>query len=121
MAAPPMPCTARAMFRNVASGARPAASEASAKIPIPAANTARRPSRSAREPAVRTSAASDSVYASITHCTSVKEAPRSLWIEGSAVLTTVMSSRSMNVPTLTASRVHHFLAIPILLGSVLNS
>ena len=61
MAAPPMPCTAREMFRNVASGARPAASEATEKIPRPTANTARRPNRSASEPAVSTIAASDSV------------------------------------------------------------
>ena len=86
----------------------------------PTANTARRPSRSASEPAVSTIAASDSVYASMTHCTSVKDAERSFWIEGSAVFTTVMSSRSMNVPTLTVSRVHHFLVIQILRHWVLN-
>ena len=51
------------------------------------------------------------MYASITHCTSVKLAERSFSIEGSAVFTTVMSSSNMKVPTLTASRVHHFLAI----------
>ena len=99
------------MFRNVASGASPAASEAAEKIPSPIANTARRPRRSASDPAVSTIAASDSVYASITHCTSVKLADRSFSIDGSAVFTTVMSSSSMNVPTLTASKVHHFLDI----------
>jgi hypothetical protein len=41
----------------------------------------------------------------------VKPADRSFWIDGSAVFTTVMSSRSMNVPTLTVSKVHHFLGI----------
>ena len=61
IAAPPMPWMARAMLRNVASGARPAASEAPEKMASPTANTARRPSRSAREPAVNTTAASDSV------------------------------------------------------------
>src|SRR6202042_1755226 len=110
MAAPPIPCTARAMFRNVASGASPAASDAAANSPSPAANTARRPMRSATEPAVSTIAASESVYASITHWRSVKLAERSFWIEGSAVLTTVMSKRSMKVATLTAIRVHHFVA-----------
>ena len=65
--APPTPCTARAMFRKVGSVASPASSEATEKIAEPAANTRRRPSRSASEPAVSTSAASGSVYASITH------------------------------------------------------
>jgi hypothetical protein len=61
IAAPPIPWIARDTFRNVASGASPAASEASEKMPRPTANTARRPSRSASEPAVSTIAASDSV------------------------------------------------------------
>jgi len=37
----------------------------------------------------------------------VKLPPRSCWIAGSAVLTTVMSSRSMKVATQTAPSVHH--------------
>ena len=102
-----MPCTALATFRKVGSGASPAASEATVKIPTPTAKTRRRPSLSASEPAVSTSAASASVYPSITHCSSVKLAPRSSSIAGSAVFTTVMSSRSMKVATLTASNVHH--------------
>jgi hypothetical protein len=44
----------------------------------------------------------------------VKLADKSFSIEGSAVFTTVMSSRSMKVATLTAIRVHHFLAITVL-------
>ena len=106
-----MPWIAREMFRKVASGASPAANEAAEKMPSPIANTALRPRRSASDPAVRTTAASDSVYASITHWTSVKLADRSFSIEGSAVFTTVMSSSNMKVPTLTASKVHHFLDI----------
>ena len=77
------------------------------KIASPAANTLRRPSRSASEPAVSTSAASVSAYASTTHWRSVKLAPRSSRIDGSATLTTVMSSSSMKVATETAIRVHH--------------
>ena len=41
----------------------------------------------------------------------MKLAFRSSWMEGSAVFTTVMSSRSMNVATLTAINVHHFRSI----------
>ena len=106
-----MPWIARETFKNVASGAIPAASEAAEKIPSPIRNTARRPSRSANDPAVKTTAASASVYASITHWTSVKLADRSFSIDGRAVFTTVMSSSNMKVPTLTASKVHHFLDI----------
>ena len=47
------------MFRKVGSGASPHKSEAAEKIASPIANTLRRPSRSASEPAVSTSAASD--------------------------------------------------------------
>jgi hypothetical protein len=56
---------------------------------------------------VSTRAARESVYASMTHWSSVKLAPRSSSIAGSAVFTTVMSSRSMNVATLTTISVHH--------------
>jgi hypothetical protein len=73
-------------------------------------NTRLRPSRSASEPAVRTTAASVRVYASTTHWRSVKLAPRSSSIAGSAVFTTVMSSRSMKVATETTPRVHHLIA-----------
>src|SRR4051812_4537758 len=47
----------------------------------------------------------------MTHCRSVKVPPRSSRIDGSATLTTVMSSNSMNVATETATRVHHFRAM----------
>ena len=39
-------------------------------------------------------------------------------MDGSATFTTVMSSRSMNVATLTAMRVHHFLAMKFLRSCV---
>jgi len=44
----------------------------------------------------------------MTHCRSVKLAPRPRSSLGRAVLTTVMSSSSMNVAMTTAARVHHF-------------
>jgi hypothetical protein len=61
MTAPPMPCTARARLSQVGSGASAATPDATVKIPRPHANTRRRPSRSASEPATRTKAASVSV------------------------------------------------------------
>ncbi len=62
----------------------------------------------------------------MTHCRSEKLPPRSCWIFGSAVFTTVMSSKSMKVATQTAPSVHHFLlvwtpAIRDLLRVVYNS
>jgi hypothetical protein len=118
MIAPPTPCTARIRFRKVGSPASPQSSEATVKMPRPAAKTRLRPSRSARTPAVSTSAASEIAYASTTHWRSVKLAPRSSRIDGSAVFTTVMSSKSMNVATLTAINVHHFRSIPTILPAV---
>ena len=59
MIAPPIPWMARETFRNVGSWASPHMSEAAEKIASPTANTLRRPSRSASDPAVSTSAASD--------------------------------------------------------------
>ena len=59
--APPTPWNARARLRKVGSVARPASSEPSVKMPRPAVNTRRRPSRSASTPAVSTSAARGSV------------------------------------------------------------
>src|SRR5215211_4822394 len=109
--APPTPWSTRARLRRVGSGASAQSSEAREKIASPAANSLRRPSRSASEPAVSTSAASVSAYASTTHWRSVKLPPRSRRIDGSATLTTVMSRRSMNVATEAATRVHHLRAI----------
>jgi hypothetical protein len=78
---------------------------------MPAAKTILRPNRSATEPAVSSSAAKLSAYASITHCRSDNEACNCRWISGSATLTIVISSNSMNTPSTTATRVHHFVCI----------
>src|SRR5215211_6381063 len=106
--APPTPWSARARLRNVGSGANAQSREETEKIASPAPNSLRRPSRSASEPAVSTSAASVSAYASTTHWRSPKLAPRSPRIDGSATFTTVISSSSMNVATEAAINVHHF-------------
>src|SRR5262245_46217407 len=100
-------------MRKVASVARAQSSEAAEKTARPATKTLRRPRRSASEPAVSTSAARVSAYASTTHWRSVKLAPRSSRIEGSATLTTVISSRSMKVAAETATSVHHLRAIGV--------
>ncbi len=48
--AAPIPCTARIAIRNVSVVASAAAREAAVKVPSPAMNTRRRPSRSAARP-----------------------------------------------------------------------
>src|SRR5262249_30781930 len=105
------PWNARERLRKVGSGESPQSRDAAEKIASPKAKSRRRPNRSASDPAVSTSAASVSAYASTTHCRSLKLAPRSSRIEGSATFTTVMSSRSITVATETANKVHHFRAI----------
>jgi hypothetical protein len=47
----------------------------------------------------------------MTHCSSLKLAPRSRWITGSATLTTVMSSNSMKIAMQTTVSVHHLRCI----------
>ena len=69
------------------------------------------PDQVAIDPAVSRNAASVSAYASMTHCRSASEAWNACWMYGSATLTIVMSSNSMNTPVQTASRVHHLRAI----------
>ena len=117
MIAPPTPWAARARLRNVEPEARPQSSEPSVKTTIPIENSSRRPKRSASEPAVSSSAASDSAYASITHCRSASEASNACSMSGRATFTIVTSSSSMNVPAATATRVHHLRSMPSTLSS----
>jgi hypothetical protein len=60
MSAPPTPWPARASERKVGSPASPHSSEPAVKTTMPIANSSRRPKRSASEPAVSSSAASES-------------------------------------------------------------
>ena len=67
----------------------------------------RRPSMSASLPPESSSTPKVSAYALTTHSSSELLIPRSPWIDGSATLTTVLSSMIMNNPTATATSVHH--------------
>src|SRR4051812_25180438 len=107
MMAPPTPWRARDTARMVGSPAAPQSAEPAVKTTMPTAKTIRRPTRSAIEPAVSSSAASDSAYASMTHCRSESVAPSDCWMSGSATFTIVTSSRSMKTPVQTATSVHH--------------
>ena len=71
---------------------------------MPAMNIRRRPIRSPSAAAVSRNAANGSVYALTNHCRSVSEAPSSVLITGSAVVTTRLSSVTMNIGMPTAIR-----------------
>ena len=109
MIAPPTPCTARDTCSISALVANPHSSEAPVNTTSPIRNNRRRPYMSDRLPAVSKNAASVSAYASTIHCRSEKLAPSPRWISGSATVTMVISSSSMNMPRHTATSVHHLL------------
>src|SRR3954447_14428581 len=97
MIAPPSPCTARATSSATMLPAAALAAEASVKRTTPTTKTRLRPSRSAIEPAVRTTEASARVYASTTHWSPERPASRSSAMCPRAVLTTAMSSMRIAV------------------------
>src|SRR5437764_6720709 len=109
ISAAPTPCTVRAAISEPAPPARPHQRDAPVKISSPATKILRRPIMSASFPPVRSSTPNVSAYALTTHSSSEMLIPRSLRIDGSATLTTVLSSMIMNSPTATAASVHHFL------------
>src|SRR3546814_13886347 len=80
-------------------GARAQNRDAVVNHRMPMMKTWRRPRRSAHDPALRTTVANASVYASITHCRALTPVSRSDAIDGRAVLTTAMSSMSIAVLT----------------------
>ena len=105
--AAPTPCTVRAAISELAPPARPHHSEAPVKITSPATKIFRRPIMSASFPPVSSNTPKVSAYAFTTHSSSEMLMPRSLRIEGSATLTTVLSSMIMKSPIATATSVHH--------------
>src|SRR3546814_13912256 len=78
-------------------GARAQNRDAVVNHRMPMMKTWRRPRRSAHDPALRTTVANASVYASTTHCRALTPVSRSDAIDGRAVLTTAMSSMSLAV------------------------
>ena len=75
----------------------------------PAMKTRRLPSMSASFPPVSIRTAKLSAYPVTTHSSSDWPIPRSLWMEGSATFTTVLSSMIMNSANASDASVHHFL------------
>lgn len=79
--------------------------EAAVNTRAPTTKTRRRPMRSAHAPALKTTVASASVYPSITHFSEFMLASNSRAMDGSAVLTTAMSSMSIAVAAQTTASV----------------
>ena len=88
-------------------------SDAPENTTIPAANTRLRPIRSPARPPNRMKPPKISVYMLITHCRldGLNRSPR--WIEGSATLTIVASSTTMNWATQTITTTSHGLTVPV--------
>ena len=97
--APPTPCRARAAISASMLGAMAAIAEPKVKIASPTRNMRLRPNRSPRAAPVMSSTAKVSVYALTVHSRPLSEAPRSCLITGSAVVTTRLSSDTMNTAT----------------------
>ncbi len=96
--APPMPWTKRAPTSTAWLLASPQAAEASVNSASPARNTRRRPMRSPSRPARSSSPPKAIRYALTTQARLDCVKPRSLWIEGSATFTTVMSRTIISMP-----------------------
>src|SRR5262245_61170254 len=94
--APPAPCTARAVSKKASLLANPPASEAAENSSSPAMNMRRRPSRSPARPPSSSSPPKVSAYALTTHSRPDPEKPSARWICGSATLTMVASSTTIN-------------------------
>ena len=102
--APPSPCAPRATSSMPSDCESPQISEAAANSAMPAMNSRRRPSRSARRPPSSRKPPNISVYAFRTHERLCSEKPTSSLIVGSATLTTVASRTTMNCATATSTR-----------------
>src|SRR2546421_11251839 len=97
--APPTPWTKRAAISTPWLCASPHSSEAPVNTPRPARRTPRREIRSPSRPASSSRPPKAIRYALTTHARLDGEKPRSLWMAGSATLTTVASRTIMSIPT----------------------
>ena len=96
IAAPPMPCTARAAISISGVVATAHAADAAANSAMPAVKTRLRPKRSPRATAIRMKLAKDSEYALMNHWRSSMDAPSDSCMTGSALVTTRLSRVAMN-------------------------
>jgi hypothetical protein len=107
-----MPCRTLAAIKVVAFGANPQQAEAMANQTTPTEKTFFLPRRSPSDPPSRRKAASVKAYPVTTHC----RVPSPLWkvrpILGSAMPTTVESSRAMPEPRTAAATTHRPRPVP---------
>ena len=103
--AAPAPWMARAAIRASVPGASAAAALASVKIERPTRNMRRRPKRSPSAAPESSRTANESVYALTVHSRSCTPPPRLARIDGSAVVTTRLSSTTMKSATETIAKV----------------
>src|SRR6266571_1322011 len=108
--APPTPCAARATIRAPMLGASAAAADPAVNTARPIANIRLRPNRSPSAAPVSKSTAYVSVYAFTVHSSPDSDAPRSRLITGRAVVTTRLSSATMNSATDVMANAHTVLA-----------
>ena len=94
--AAPTPCTARAATSQPIPGASAAAADPAVNTASPTVNSRRRPNRSPSVAPVSSSTANVSVYAFTVHCRPSSPACKCSRIDGSAVVTTRLSSEAMN-------------------------
>ena len=113
--APPTPCRARAAMSASMLGASAAAAEPRVKIASPTRNMRLRPNRSPSAAPVSSKTAKVSVYAFTVHSSPCSEAPRSFLITGSAVVTTRLSSETMNTATDVTMKVQMLSALVLML------
>ena len=113
--APPTPCRARAAISQPMLGASAAAAEPSVKTARPTRNMRLRPNRSPSAAPVSSKTAKVSVYAFTVHSSPCSEAPRSFLITGSAVVTTRLSSETMNTATDVTMKVQMVSALVLML------
>ena len=91
-------------------GASADAAEPAVKTAMPTRSIRLRPNRSPSAAPVRSRTAKVSVYAFTVHSSPESEAPRSALITGSAVVTTRLSSYTMNTATLVTTKVQKVIA-----------
>ena len=103
--AAPTPWIARAAISADVVGASAAAADAAVNSARPITNMRRRPNRSPSAAPVSSRTAYDSVYALTVHSSDWIVAPRSARMDGSAVVTTRLSSTTMNSATDTIANV----------------
>ena len=103
--APPTPCSTRAATSWIRPARHRACQRADGNSTTAATNTRRVPNRSASQPDAGITIATASAYDATTACIRSGDSPRPIAIDGSAVLTIVVSSICMNAAVATSQSI----------------